>query len=116
AHPGPRRRRDHRSGDGRGARPPRKDVSDVKQADLIWMTGDFVPWDESKVHVLPPGLHYGTGVFEGVRCYDTEIGPAVFRHQDHLNRLWDSSKLYYMPIPYEKEQIRQATLDLIARN
>jgi branched-chain amino acid aminotransferase len=88
----------------------------VKQADLIWMNGDFVPWDEAKVHVLTHGLHYGTGVFEGVRCYDTEIGPAVFRHQDHLDRLFDSSKLYYMPIPFEREQIRQATLDLIARN
>jgi branched-chain amino acid aminotransferase len=88
----------------------------VKQADLIWMNGEFVPWDEAKVHVLTHGLHYGTGVFEGVRCYDTEIGPAVFRHDDHLNRLFDSSKLYYMPVPFEKEQIRQATLDLIARN
>jgi branched-chain amino acid aminotransferase len=88
----------------------------VKQADLIWMNGDFVPWDEAKVHVLTHGLHYGTGVFEGVRCYDTEIGPAVFRHQDHIDRLYRSAQLYYMPVPYEKEQIRQATLDLIARN
>jgi branched-chain amino acid aminotransferase len=88
----------------------------VKQADLIWMNGDFVPWDEAKVHVLTHGLHYGTGVFEGVRCYDTEIGPAVFRHQDHIDRLYKSSELYYMPVPYEPEVIRQATLDLIARN
>jgi branched-chain amino acid aminotransferase len=88
----------------------------VKQADLIWMNGDFVPWDEAKVHVLTHGLHYGTGVFEGVRCYDTEIGPAVFRHQDHIDRLYKSSELYYMPVPFEREQIRQATLELIARN
>jgi branched-chain amino acid aminotransferase len=88
----------------------------VKQADLIWMNGDFVPWDEAKVHVLTHGLHYGTGVFEGVRCYDTEIGPAIFRHDDHLNRLFESAKLYYMPIPFEKDQLRQATLDLISRN
>jgi branched-chain amino acid aminotransferase len=88
----------------------------VKQADLIWMNGDFVPWDEAKVHVLTHGLHYGTGVFEGVRCYDTEIGPAVFRHHDHIQRLFRSAELYYMPIPYEPEQIRQATLELIARN
>src|SRR5215212_11944226 len=90
--------------------------ADVKQADLIWMNGEFVAWEDAKVHVLTHGLHYGTGVFEGIRCYDTEIGPAVFRHDDHLNRLFDSSKLYYMPVPFEKEQIRQATLDLIARN
>jgi branched-chain amino acid aminotransferase len=88
----------------------------VKQADLIWMNGDFVPWDEAKVHVLTHGLHYGTGVFEGVRCYDTEIGPAVFRHAEHIDRLFKSSELYYMPVPFEREQIRQATLELIARN
>jgi branched-chain amino acid aminotransferase len=88
----------------------------VKQADLIWMNGDFVPWDEAKVHVLTHGLHYGTGVFEGVRCYDTEIGPAVFRHADHVDRLFKSAELYYMPVPFEREQIRQATLELIARN
>ena len=88
----------------------------MKQADLIWMNGDFVPWEEAKVHVLTHGLHYGTGVFEGVRCYDTEIGPAVFRHSDHLDRLVDSAELYYMPIPFDREQIRAATLELIARN
>ena len=89
----------------------------MKQAELIWMNGDFVPWDEAKVHVLTHGLHYGTGVFEGVRCYDTESsGPAVFRHQDHLDRLFRSASLYYMDIPYDRERIRQATLELVARN
>jgi branched-chain amino acid aminotransferase len=88
----------------------------VKPADLIWMNGDFVAWDDAKVHVLTHGLHYGTGVFEGVRCYDTEIGPAVFRHQDHVDRLYRSAELYYMPIPYERQQLRQATLELVARN
>jgi branched-chain amino acid aminotransferase len=88
----------------------------VKPADLIWMNGDFVPWDEAKVHVLTHGLHYGTGVFEGVRCYDTEVGPAVFRHDLHLERLFRSAELYYMPVPYTHEQLRAATLELIARN
>jgi branched-chain amino acid aminotransferase len=88
----------------------------VKPSDLIWMNGEYVPWDEAKVHVLTHGLHYGTGVFEGVRCYGTEIGPAVFRHRDHVDRLFKSAELYYMPLPYDREQIRQATLDLIARN
>ncbi len=88
----------------------------MKQADLIWMNGEFVPWDEAKVHVLTHGLHYGTGVFEGVRCYDTEIGPAVFRHADHIDRLYKSAELYYMPIPFEREQLRSATLELISRN
>jgi len=88
----------------------------VQQADLIWMNGEFVKWEDAKVHVLTHGLHYGTGVFEGVRCYDTEIGPAVFRHQDHIDRLWRSAGLYWMDIPYTKEEFRKATLDLIARN
>ena len=88
----------------------------MEQADLIWMNGEFVAWEDAKVHVLTHGLHYGTGVFEGVRCYDTEIGPAVFRHADHVDRLFKSAELYYMPIPFEREQLRQATLELIARN
>jgi branched-chain amino acid aminotransferase len=88
----------------------------VETADLIWMNGEFVAWEDAKVHVLTHGLHYGTGVFEGVRCYDTEIGPAIFRHADHLDRLYKSAELYYMPIPFRQEQLRQATLELIGRN
>ncbi len=85
-------------------------------ADLIWMNGELIPWEDAKVHVLTHGLHYGTGVFEGVRCYDTEIGPAVFRNADHVDRLFKSAELYYMPIPFSREQIRQATLETVARN
>jgi branched-chain amino acid aminotransferase len=88
----------------------------VKQADLIWMNGEFVAWEDAKVHVLTHGLHYGTGVFEGIRCYDTEIGPAIFRHQDHLARLARSAELYYMPLPYDLEALRGATHELIGRN
>jgi len=89
----------------------------VETADLIWMNGEFVAWEDAKVHVLTHGLHYGTGVFEGVRCYDTaSAGPAVFRHQEHIERLYRSAELYYMPIPYEAEQLRAATLELIGRN
>ncbi len=89
----------------------------MKQADLIWMNGEFVAWEDAKVHVLTHGLHYGTGVFEGVRCYDTEsCGPAVFRHEEHIDRLFKSAGLYYMDIPYTPEQLREATLDLIGRN
>jgi branched-chain amino acid aminotransferase len=88
----------------------------VKQADLIWMNGEFVAWEDAKVHVLTHGLHYGTGVFEGIRCYDTEIGPAVFRHREHLQRLARSAELYYMPMPYDVEALRAATHELIGRN
>jgi branched-chain amino acid aminotransferase len=80
------------------------------------MNGEFVAWEDAKVHVLTHGLHYGTGVFEGVRCYDTEIGPAVFRHREHLQRLARSAELYYMPMPFDLETLRGATHELIARN
>ncbi|HWC25773.1 MAG TPA: branched-chain amino acid transaminase [Solirubrobacteraceae bacterium] len=88
----------------------------MKQADLIWMNGEFVAWEDAKVHVLTHGLHYGTGVFEGIRCYDTEIGPAIFRHREHLQRLHRSAELYYMPMPYDVEALRAATHELIGRN
>ena len=88
----------------------------MQTADLSWMNGEFVAWEDAKVHVLTHALHYGTGVFEGERCYDTERGPAIFRHDDHLDRLERSAKLYYMDIPYSREQIREATHELIARN
>jgi branched-chain amino acid aminotransferase len=88
----------------------------VKQADLIWMNGEYVAWEDAKIHVLTHALHYGTGVFEGVRAYETVRGTAVFRHQDHIDRLFKSAQMYYMDIPYTKEQIREATLDLINRN
>lgn len=88
----------------------------MEKAELIWMNGDFVAWDEARVHVLSHGLHYGTGVFEGVRCYDTEIGPAIFRHADHVRRLEQSAELYYMPLPYSADEIAEATRELIRRN
>jgi branched-chain amino acid aminotransferase len=80
------------------------------------MNGDFVAWEDAKVHVLTHGLHYGTGVFEGIRAYDTEQGTAIFRHLDHLDRLYKSAELYYMPIPYSRDELRAATHELIARN
>jgi branched-chain amino acid aminotransferase len=88
----------------------------VDPTDLIWMNGEFVAWEDAKVHVLTHGLHYGTGVFEGVRCYDSELGPAVFRNAEHVERLFRSAELYYMEIPFSAEQLRAATLELVARN
>ncbi|HEY7967761.1 MAG TPA: branched-chain amino acid transaminase [Solirubrobacteraceae bacterium] len=86
------------------------------ESELIWHNGEFVAWEEAKVHVLTHGLHYGTGVFEGIRCYETERGSAVFRHLDHLERLERSARLYYMDLPYTVEQLRTATHELITRN
>ena len=88
----------------------------MEQSEFIWMNGEVVPWEDAQVHVLTHALHYGTSVFEGVRCYDTEIGPAIFRHQDHVDRLFRSAQAYFMELPFTGEEIRSATLDLIARN
>ena len=88
----------------------------MEPTDLIWMNGEFVAWEDAKVHVLTHGLHYGTGVFEGVRCYDTVLGPAVFRNAEHAERLLRSAEMFYMDVPYSAEQIRTATTELVARN
>jgi branched-chain amino acid aminotransferase len=88
----------------------------VEQADLIWHNGELVAWEDAKVHVLTHGLHYGTGVFEGIRAYETAEGTGVFRHREHLERLFRSAELYYMPIPYTLEELRSATHELIAAN
>jgi branched-chain amino acid aminotransferase len=89
----------------------------VNQADFIWMNGELVAFEDAKVHVLTHALHYGTGVFEGVRAYETPSGEAaIFRHDLHLDRLYRSASLYYMDIPYAKEQLREATHETISRN
>jgi len=88
----------------------------VEKAEFIWHSGKFVPWDEAQVHVLTHGLHYGTGVFEGVRCYDGEQGPAIFRHDDHLRRLDESARMYFLELPFSTEEIGEATRELVRRN
>jgi branched-chain amino acid aminotransferase len=80
------------------------------------MNGELVRWEDAKVHVLTHALHYGSGVFEGIRAYETERGTAVFRHQDHLDRLRRSAGLYYMELPYTLEKLREATHELIRVN
>ena len=66
----------------------------------IWMNGELVDWDDARIHVGAHGLHYGSGVFEGIRCYDTPNGASVFRLSDHLQRLHNSARLLYMQIPF----------------
>ncbi len=75
----------------------------------IWMNGELVAWDDAKVHVLSHTLHYGMGVFEGIRTYDTDNGPAVFRLTDHIERLHNSAKILNMPLPYSVPEIVEAT-------
>jgi len=88
----------------------------VNTAELIWMNGELVAWEDARVHVLTHALHYGTGVFEGIRAYDTERGTAIFRHGDHLDRLRRSAELYYMELPFSQGELREATHELVARN
>jgi len=80
------------------------------------MNGEFVPWDDAHVHVLSHGLHYGSGVFEGIRAYETEWGTAVFRLREHLERFEKSAELYYLQCPHPPEELREATHELIRRN
>jgi branched-chain amino acid aminotransferase len=88
----------------------------VEKSEWIWMNGEFVAWDDAKVHVLSHGFHYGTGVFEGIRCYETDRGPAIFRHREHLERLAMSAELYYLPLAHSIDEVRDATHELIRRN
>jgi len=88
----------------------------VRETEKIWMNGELVDWADAKVHVGVHGLHYGTGVFEGIRCYETPKGPAVFRLADHMKRLHDSARLLYMDIPYSVQELRDATHELVTTN
>ncbi|HEY7538483.1 MAG TPA: branched-chain amino acid transaminase [Gaiellaceae bacterium] len=88
----------------------------MQPTEKIWMNGELVDWDDARVHVGAHGLHYGTGVFEGIRCYETPKGPAVFRLTDHLRRLHDSAELIGMTLPYSVDELRGATNELLAAN
>jgi branched-chain amino acid aminotransferase len=88
----------------------------MKTVDKIWMNGRLVDWADANVHVGAHGLHYGTGVFEGIRCYETDDGPAIFRLGDHLARLADSARLLRMELPFTVEELRSACLELVAAN
>jgi branched-chain amino acid aminotransferase len=88
----------------------------VEATNKIWMDGTFVDWDKAQVHVLSHTLHYGMGVFEGIRCYDTTRGPAIFRLQEHLDRLYHSALIGGFKIPFPKDEIRQAIIDTVKIN
>jgi branched-chain amino acid aminotransferase len=85
----------------------------VEPTEKIWMDGKLVPWDEARVHVLTHSLHYGSGVFEGIRAYSTKKGPAIFRLTDHIGRLYRSAKIYSIEIPYAPETIIEACKETV---
>jgi branched-chain amino acid aminotransferase len=89
-------------------------MSDLKGK--IWMDGELVKWSDAKIHVLTHTLHYGTGVFEGVRAYETSDGPAIFRLEDHTNRLFESAKLIGMQIPYDAKELNDAQSQVVKIN
>ncbi|KES16507.1 Branched-chain amino acid aminotransferase/4-amino-4-deoxychorismate lyase [Gilliamella apis SCGC AB-598-P17] len=86
------------------------------KSDYIWLNGEMIPWADAKIHVMSHALHYGTSVFEGVRCYETNKGPAIFRHKEHAQRLLNSAKIYRFPVPYSLEEIMEATRQVIKKN
>ena len=88
----------------------------MQETEKIWMNGELVDWADAKVHVGVHGLHYGSGVFEGIRCYDTPKGPAVFRLRDHIQRLQNSARLLYMEIPYSADELTNACNEVVGAN
>jgi branched-chain amino acid aminotransferase len=85
----------------------------ITPTEKIWMNGELIPWEDATVHLLTHTLHYGTGVFEGIRAYETATGPAVFRLTDHIVRLFDSAKIMMMELPYTVDEIVQAVKDTV---
>ncbi len=88
----------------------------VKEVDKIWMNGKLVKWHDAKIHVLSHVIHYGSSWFEGIRCYQTAKGPAIFRLDKHIRRLFDSAKIYKTEVPFSETQIENAILETIRAN
>jgi branched-chain amino acid aminotransferase len=88
----------------------------MPKSEKIWFNGTLVDWDDAQIHVLSHVVHYGSSVFEGLRVYNTLKGPACFRLQDHVNRIFDSAKVYRMPLPYSKAEVTNAVLETIRAN
>ncbi len=88
----------------------------TKKADYIWFNGEMVPWAEAKIHVMSHALHYGTSVFEGLRCYESYKGAVIFRHREHMQRLHDSAKIYRMPITESVDELMAASRQTLRKN
>ena len=88
----------------------------LKPTKNIWFNNELVPWESAQIHVLSYALHYGSAVFEGIRAYSTNDGTKIFRLDDHINRLFDSAKIYRMNIAYTPQELSQACKDIIVTN
>jgi branched-chain amino acid aminotransferase len=91
-------------------------MATVQKVDKIWMDGQLVDWDDARIHILTHSLHYGCGVFEGIRAYATKDGPAVFRLKEHIDRLFNSAKIFFIDIPFTREQLIDATKETVRVN
>lgn len=85
-------------------------------AQKIWKNGELIEWDHATIHVMSHVVNYGSVLFEGIRCYDTEQGPAIFRLDKHIERLFDSCKIYRIEIPFSRQELRQACVDVVRAN
>jgi len=97
-------------------RPHRGSNGAMKAQEKIWMDGKLVPWDDAKIHILTHGLHYGMAVFEGIRAFSTPSGTAIFRLDEHIERLLNSAKIYRMDLGYSAKQLKNACVDLVRSN
>ena len=88
----------------------------MKDKTKIWMDGKLVDWNNAKIHILTHGLHYATAVFEGIRCYSTKKGPAIFRLEEHIKRLVNSCKMYHMTLEYSEKELKESIIEIIKIN
>lgn len=93
-----------------------KYIAMLKKTEKIWMDGKFVDWDNANVHILTHSMHYGLAVFEGIRCYETPRGPAIFRLKEHVERLFSSAHIFLMKIPFTREEIEKAIVETVRIN
>jgi branched-chain amino acid aminotransferase len=90
--------------------------TELTEAEWIWKDGTFIPWADARLHLLSLAVQFGSSVFEGIRCYSTEDGPAIFRLSDHIRRLHDSCRIYRMPLPHSREDLEAACVEAVRRN
>src|ERR671917_1467705 len=94
----------------------KKDVKTPRIVGEVWHDGEFIKWDDARVHVMSHVLHYGSSVFEGIRCYKTKRGPAVFRLREHMQRLLNSAKIYRMDHQWKRDELCAASIELVKRS
>ena len=94
----------------------KKDVSTPRICDWVWHDGEFIKWDDARVHVMSHVLHYGSSVFEGIRCYSTKRGPAIFRLREHMQRFLNSAKIFRMDHDWSVDDFSDAAVDLVRRS